>query len=387
MTNATAIIKYRFFSICGLFFIKRGDIVTDDIVVIFAKTTDFTMIKKQLHSIKDLAELSGFSLSSVSRALDPSRAHLVKPESRKRILDIARHHNFSINQSARRLRSAHTEIISALTYAPGDLRTKFFGYEFNSLNRRELATVESRVAEYNYALKLHMIDQDFMPDSGFIDRKRTDGVIFISYHGTEYLEKLRQTGIPYIYASNFIDRERQEIPFVTRDLNPGYREAIEYFISAGMQKFAYAAPVADKYPQLSPPSRRTQIIALFDEYKLKHPDILTLQDYYSIRKLAADWTPELFEVLFCANDVIAEWFVREFRYLGIKVPEQIKIVGYDNDTLYHDGENGIASIGLPPGEMFRGAVDLLMNMVKNGKCDNSCRKIYNTKFFLRESCL
>ena len=334
-------------------------------------------------SLKELAGISGFSLSSVSRALDPSRAHLVKEESRLKIQSFARQYGFSINPAARRLRSAHTEIISVLAYAPRSDRP--FGHEFTSLNSRALATVERRISEYNYEMKLHMIG-DALPGPEFIDPRRTDGVLFISYHGDEYTEALDRAGIPGIFASNYIDPARRDVTSVTLDWSTGHRKAVDFLMRSGVRRIAYAGP---EFMTIPPRLRRALKVetALRERGMYEPENFFVVENYYDIRDLVSRWQPEMFDALFCSNDVIADWFVREFRYHGIDVPGRVRIIGHDNDTLYHRGDSGIASIGLEPETMFQGAVDLLMEMVRSGKCEKGCRRIYETDFFIRESCL
>ena len=73
------------------------------------------MASTEVHTIADIAEIAGVSKSTVSRALNDSP--LIGAETKERIREIAREHNFQMNDPARRLSLRQSHVVALVTYA------------------------------------------------------------------------------------------------------------------------------------------------------------------------------------------------------------------------------------------------------------------------------
>ncbi|MDD5663980.1 MAG: LacI family DNA-binding transcriptional regulator [Victivallaceae bacterium] len=120
--------------------------------------------------MKHLAKMSGMSLSSVSRALDPARRHLVRPATREKILKYAKEVNFSVNMPARQLRRKQSEVITVVVFQLPN-KNKNFSNEFVSpSNGRDIIQKLSYfIKAKNYDMKLEFIAEgEMIPDSNMI---------------------------------------------------------------------------------------------------------------------------------------------------------------------------------------------------------------------------
>jgi len=338
-------------------------------------------------SLKSIALESGYSLSTVSRALDPSRCHLVRLPTREKIQACAARHRFSINSSARRLKLNCTETITAVAFRH-DLRRQLFSHEFVSLtvSQDDLEGVVSAARERHYDTKVEYIspDQDLsVLASELLDKNRTDGVIFISYYGLAFQPRLEELRLPHMYMSRYMDLARQDVPYVGLERRTGYEEALERMLAEGRERIGWLGiPVARGTP------RNRKILAeLLQERGLYREELFhDISDYYMLRQVLSMYSPGRYDAIFCSNDVMADWVVRELRHLGVTVPDALRVIGYDNDPGFHtDDQRGISSIGLPRQAMCWCAVDLVIDMIEDYDAIRPSREVFYSQFFLRET--
>lgn len=315
------------------------------------------------HSLKHIAKLSGVSLSSVSRALDPARSHMVRPELRTKILKFVNEENFSVNLSARRLRLNKAEVITVIVYLDS-FKHKNFSVEFvsPSAGRDDIQCLSAAIKARHYDMKLEFIVPGQQLPYHVFDRNRTDGVIFVSYYGTEYVDYLEKSRLPNLYMSRYIDTGRHDVGLVGLNREPGYRQAIEALLKAGHRRFAWFSPPTQT-------SLRVNINItndLFHEYgifdeRLFLPTICSYYDIQGILKVRRD-----VDAIFCSNDVIADWVIRELRRNGVRVPDDVSVIGYDNDPAYHgEWTNNVATIEAPKSLMAETAVEELLKNIND----------------------
>lgn len=336
------------------------------------------MAEKKQHSLKYIAKLSGASLSSVSRALDPARSHMVRPELREKIRKYVDRTNFSVNLSARRLRLNKAEAITVIVYLDS-FKHKNFSIEFASpsAGRDDIQCLSAAIKARNYDMKLEFIVPDQTLPYHIFDRNRTDGVIFVSYYGTEYVDYLKKNKLPNLYMSRYIDSKRHDVGLVGLNREPGYREAIETLLKAGRRRFVWFSPPF----QTSLRVNIHIVNELFHEYgvfdeRLFLPTIGNYYDIHGILKVRRD-----VDAIFCSNDVIADWVVRELRRDGVRVPDDVSVIGYDNDPAYHgEWTNNVASIGAPKALMAETAVEELIRIINHENAEPDPHVLLDTIF-------
>lgn len=313
------------------------------------------------HSLRHIAELSGVSLSSVSRALDPVRCHMVRPAVREKIRKCVNEVNFSVNLSARRLRLNKAEVITVIVYLDS-FKSRNFSVEFvsPSAGRDDIQCLSAAVKAHHYDMKLEFIVPGQQLPYHIFDRNRTDGVIFVSYYGTEYVEYLEKIGLPNLYMSRYIDTNRRDVGLVGLNREPGYRQAIELLLKEGRRRFAWFSPL-----MLTSLRVNINIVnELFHEYGIfdKTRFLTNIGSYYDIQDVLKK--RDIADAIFCSNDAIANWVVRELRRNGVRVPEDVAVIGYDNDPAFQgEGTSSLATIDAPKATMAGIAVKQLLNII------------------------
>ena len=326
-------------------------------------------------SMKELALRTGLSLSSISRALDPARAHLVKPSTREKIRREAERMNFTVNLAARRLKLNRTETITAAVLRD-DLVGKLFAPELNSrtMMSYDIQLLAGIMKNAGYDLKIEFFNETMPLDANVFDRNRTDGIIFCSYWGREYGELLRRSGLPSVFMSRYIELDRTDVSFVGLDRTPGFRQAVGSLTAAGKSRIGW----------LGVPGVRSRAILemLLRERSLYFPEnFFEMRSYFDLRDTVDSLTG--LDAVFCSNDVIADWMFRELEYR--KIARRPIIIGYDNDPGF-PAENGFrrfATIGHEGNPMPALAAEILLKQIRSGSAGGgeTLRRIVPAKFF------
>lgn len=316
---------------------------------------------KQQHSMKKLAEYTGYSIASISRALDPKRAHMVKESTRKKIAQAVRELKFSVNVSARRLKIQRTEVISVAI-----LRSEFrqsFSHEFSPLavNADDIQLLEIAAKKYGYDLKLEFFSESYPLSAQFFDHNRTDGIIFLAYCGHDYDNILTASGLPTVFMSRYINTATEQRHFVGLNREPGFRQAVESLAAQQMKKIGWIG-----IPRSNMSVKDRILETLLREYELfNEARFYEVENYYQLRE-KIPFLAKL-DAVFCGNDTIADWIAREFRYCKITPP---LLIGYDNDPGFREQAdfNSIGHSGNPMPELAVKMLDhLICNPEKRGK--------------------
>ena len=152
-------------------------------------------------NLKSIAQELGISPSTVSRVVNGNKNFSVSPELREKIQNVVLKENFSINPSARRLRRSKTEVITVIVYLDS-FKQKTFSVDFvsPSTGRDDIQCLSAAIKARYYDMKLEFILPEQQLPAHVFDHNRTDGVIFVSYFGTEYVRYLEECGLPNLSA-------------------------------------------------------------------------------------------------------------------------------------------------------------------------------------------
>ena len=248
------------------------------------------------------------------------------PEIREKVREVIRKYNYVPNQMAKNLFSQTSNSIAIFVY---DLSNPFFIALTKALNNIAFDnhftllicdTENNKEKEEKYLRYCQSIRC-----TGSI---LTEGVDFDLFTGADYTQKI-----------SCLDRSiGKEYSFVTSDNYSGIQRLVDYLYNLNHRRIAYAGP---KEPYQSAITRKTSYmdalvshgIAVDESYIFEHgrfsPDI-------GARALGYFWSlSEPPTAVVCANDQIAQTLIMTAYKLGISVPGNISVVGYDGvDTSY-----------------------------------------------------
>ena len=312
-------------------------------------------------SISDIARLAGVSASTVSRALAGSK--MISLETRSRINDLVREHGFQLNQMARNLRLKRTNaigIVFPLGHEAAQLVSDPF---FVSM----LGHIADEVTARGYDLMLTRVIPD---DGGWLDRLvssgRVDGVIVIGQSDQE--AALRRVSAGYDPIVVWGERaDGQDYCSVGTDNVAGGAIAARHLLDAGRRRILYAGH--DDVPEIS--ARHAGFVAAHREAGIEPagaiPAPFTPDRAYQLFADHLAARPKL-DGIVAASDVIAMAAIRALTEKGLRVPEDVAVIGYDDIPLASQMSPSLTTIRQDLGEGAHQLVDRLFRRLGGERC-------------------
>ncbi|HTY55919.1 MAG TPA: LacI family DNA-binding transcriptional regulator [Candidatus Binataceae bacterium] len=309
--------------------------------------------------MKEVAEQANVSLSTVSYVLNNSGP--VAADRRARVLAAVRELRYTPNEAARRLKRRSALAIGL--FVP-DLVNQFFALLAQGVERaaseRDVLVVLS-APEGN--------DEAESRNARLLRSQRVDGVIYLSgtAASTSSLLELISLG-PVV----LVDERRPglDLPAVLSDGRRGAREIARYVLEQGHERVSViAGPASSWTAEQRLAGYREAFAALGHD-----PDQLVVftGDYRqgSGRELAAQALDgpagKRPTALLCANDLMAVGAVEYCRAAGLRVPEDVSIVGFDDIPVAALLTPRLTTVSQPAFEMGYRATTILLDRIKEG---------------------
>lgn len=314
------------------------------------------MSRKQV-TIREVAALAETSISTVSKYLN-SRPY-VSEQARERVAAAIKALEYVPNHSARSLVRGQSGIVGVLIPS---FQNPYQSDLLDGMNSSAaMLGIKLLVATSGNASKSdnHML-------TGLLN-SGVDGIIMTSAHMTDRnLIKPIAARIPVVLAGRHIDDE--EIDYVVIDNCTGGKLAASHLAKLGHQQIAYIDGPSDI---VDFSERRAGFMRQLQEYRLELDEKLVFSgsptsDFgrsitravMSRRKSARP------TAIFAAADWIAIGALAEARALGIKVPDDLSVIGFDNVSLWHLSGTPLTTIDAQPSKVGQRALTLLMRRIQ-----------------------
>lgn len=318
-------------------------------------------------SHRDIALAMNINQSTVSRALDPARCHLVSRETREKVGEMVARLGFRPNIHARRVRTSCSE---AITLVLDDITTPTVSYpDFNAhASRLFMMAVKGVIdgaTENEFDVKLlplhsqQPLEQDFMlRRMGF---PYSDGVIFLGFHHLAGIyDLIRKLDVPCLALHG--GHSTLPMPKVETDLAPGYMAAVRALAELGHRDIAFAAPVAPEEGNTRRERFELYRRAMRELGLEAHIRMVITPTALDLRRAAEHFAASReFSALLCFNDAMADLWRREIEYLGLSAGRDLSLVGCDGNPAYRD----MATVRIPFYEMGYAAGKHLAQTIKN----------------------
>lgn len=309
-------------------------------------------------TLKDVAAAAGVHVSTVSRALSPEKRHLVNDETRAEIKEVADRLNYRPDNVASSLRRGRTNVIGVVV---ADLSNPFIGPVLrgieNALGGRQIMPmmVESRDSSDRLArVTEHLVDH------------RVDAIIATAGR-TGDLSTLRKVAarVPLVLAVRALPK--LQVPTVAHDDVLGGRLAAEHLIGLGHQHLAALVGPDDisSFRERGRGFREAANAAGQSVLEISDVTVLpTIDEGRRLMRLLLDGhSDDLPTGVFVHNDSMAVGALDAAREAGLRCPEDISIVGYNNNPLTGYLNPPLTTIHLPGYELGRMAADTVIAML------------------------
>lgn len=324
-------------------------------------------------TIKDVARTAGVSISTVSHAL--SGGGSLKPETRQRVIEIATQMHYMPDLYGSNLRAKETNIIGLFV---ASMAGSYYGVLAD--------TLYNSCKKKGYDLDIYITDYSSQVTKKIMS-KRIDGAVIL-HSGLTYddVNILKKIEIPVV----FLDREisHKYIGSVVFDSYGAGRQIGEYFIRMGFKNMAFIQGAMGTYDSLERYKGYRDALAEAG-LQLKNTNILygafeKTTSYYAMKGFIESGN-ELPDAIFAANDLSAIGCIEALSEAGIKVPQDVSVVGCDDIDIsewYRPALTTIKTHFEKHGEL---AAKQLLSMIQEGS-DGTVEKIHG-ELVERDSCI
>ncbi|WP_394238695.1 LacI family DNA-binding transcriptional regulator [Niallia oryzisoli] len=325
--------------------------------------------------IADVAKLANVSTATVSRVL--SNTGKVKKETSEKVLAAIKQLNYQPNILARQLRTLETKTI--LVVVP-DISNPFFS--------KVLRGIEVVADENGYQVLLGDTINKPEHEIAFLDilrQKKADGMILLTARSDrKSLEQLTKE-YPVVLACEYI--EGAAIPTVSIDNISSARKITEHLIQLQHERIAtITGPLhvvlgRDRLKGFQ--QAMTQYSLPLDQCLIQEGDFTLESGCNQMLKLLALENPPT--AVFAANDEMAMGAIKAIKSKGLKVPNDIAVVGFDDIKFASIFEPALTTISQPTFEIGEKAIELLISLINNKPIQKE-QYILEDKLIIRESC-
>jgi LacI family transcriptional regulator len=278
-------------------------------------------------TLHDVARKAGVHPSTVSRALDPTKSDRVKESTRQRIIDVADELGYRPDMVARGLQSGRTGTIGVVVADLG-----------NTFVTPLLHGIAAAIEEAEMLSVIAESQDDYIRLSGILDHmlsRRVDGIVVVAARtGDQSVLEATNRLVPVVLASRPL--ENTPLHQVTHDNEKGGRLAAEHLKGLGHQAIAQLEGPADvlNFPRRASGFR--SVVETGGLVELEVPDRAerpTMEEGQRLMELLLEASTELPTAVFAHNDLMAIGALTVLRARGLRVPEDISLVGYNDMPL------------------------------------------------------
>jgi DNA-binding LacI/PurR family transcriptional regulator len=330
-------------------------------------------------TIKDVANEAGVSIATVSRVLN--NKDRVKSSTRKKIEDAIVKLDFKPDQIARTMINKETKTIGLLV---PNLKNEFWAGVATAIQdelwKEGFTTLLCATTGFEDSA-----EREGAFIKNFIQR-RVDGVIYATmsgYHSTGYhpaIKELIDSNIPVVAFD-------QNIPNVSKVRGAhiqGALIAVEHLIRLGHERIAYlGGPLLSPDRELGFRNAHTLNGLNVDESIIKRGNPTHEFGNYAMLELLK--SKEKFTGVFCANDMIALGAMQCLIDAGVRIPEDVAVVGYDDIQMAHLIKPALTTVQQPISEMSSEVVTLLLKLIDKPNLPPK-NLMFDMKLIIRESC-
>jgi LacI family transcriptional regulator len=305
--------------------------------------------KNMTITIKDISQVAGVSYSTVSKALNDSP--LVKPETKAKIMKIAKDMGYQPNLAAKQLVSKQSKVIGVIwptleRVVPSVLVTK----------------LNEELSRHSYSMILSISPVNTSMD--LFKRFQVDGVIAFDEQGHEILEA---TPLPII---TFGVGKNKGFPVIDVNYQEAMQTAVAYLHHLGHRKITYIgdfSPIDDRQKEKYYGFQHAmqQLGLPLNSSNLINTAGLDWYDGFMATKRLLQSTTDIPTAIIGSSYDISAGIIRALREANKIIPNDISVISYDNISQMTNMEIPITCVGVPIEEIAHQIVVTLLQMIKD----------------------
>lgn len=310
-----------------------------------------------MSTIKDVAARAEVSIKTVSRVINHESG--VAVATRERVERAIRDLNYVPNLSAQRLKRGKSDLLALiLPRVKSPYAIKLFSSFLAEARKRQ------------YSILVLENDPDMVQGTRFIKRAimhhRVDGLIFAppGSDNTELITYVRQQHVPYVAITpNHLDAKQLSVEPTNRQ---GALEATRYLIGLGHKRIAHITCLpSERFSQ----DRLAGYCAALEEAGLPILDELIYPGNNSVESghgaaIELLELPQMPTAIFAGNDEMAVGVIMAALHMGIKVPDDVSVLGFDDAPIGQQVYPRLTTVAQPIEEIARISLEKLVALIE-----------------------
>ena len=336
--------------------------------------------KKEV-TIYDIAQKLALSSATISRGLQNHPA--INKNTRKKIQDAAKELGYRHNNFASNLRKQKTNTIGVIVH---ELNSNFI--------TSVLAGIEKITTEAGYDLIIAHSSESFQKEAANalnLFHKRVDGLIAslaFNTDGLEHYKPYEEKGIPVIFFDR-VEENGESTKVIIDNYKCGY-EATSHLVEQGCKRIALVT--ANLKRNVYAQRHKGYMDALFDHNLPYHKELVLIKDLSE--QFGVEAALQMMKMkpmpdgVFITNDFSAAVCMQTLKEHGVRIPEDIAIVGFNNDAISKIVEPQLSTINYPGKDIGEIAARNLINHLKGiANIINTNTIVVRSELIIRKSSL
>lgn len=333
------------------------------------------------NTIQSISEQTGYSVSTVSRVLSgKAQRSRISQKAIEIIKAEAKRVNYTPNLLAQGLRTSRTYTIGLTV--PG-IDNPFF------------ATLASTVVENLKLAGYHTLladslenEKDFESSLLMFRSRSVDGIIAVPVGNTSAAVEDIAGNIPTVLIDRYF--EGTSLPYICTDNYAGGYMATEYLINRGCRNILSIQGVEGSTPSMERVRGFKDAISAHSEKQIEYAivgDAFSVENGYDqVKRIFSDGVR--YDAVFAYSSTILLGAIRAFRELGVRIPEQVGIISFDNNGFLDFLDPAITRIEQPLSEIGgRLASQVLIDIIENKHQDlPPVQRLIAPTLIVRDSC-
>ena len=308
-------------------------------------------------TIKDLARESGYSLGTVSRVLNGHPN--VSEKARKAVMAIVEAQGFELNTNAKNLKQTQGNCVLVMVKGRGN---ELFASMVEQYQTIFAGTSHPLIIDY-----IDELDHEVRRAAALCREKKPLGILFLGGNPKNFREEFSKIQVPSVLVTvDGRDLGFENLSSVTADDRKGAAAAVDYLLRSGHRDLLVLG--ADR--ELSGPAhdRYQGCLEACEDYGLRFEESryytcrFSYQSGYETMSRALDDGVRC-SAIFAMADVIAIGAIRAIREHGLRVPEDISVVGYDGLDIGDFLQPRLSTIAQPTDAMAKQSARMLLQQI------------------------
>ena len=316
-------------------------------------------------TLYEIAQKAGVSISTVSRVLNDDKKKPASKATREKILKIAYETKYITKEpSAPALNSTVSErkilcLLSNIAYNYSDY---FYSQIFHGIQE------ESAYYQWRLMQQISAVDLEKESLRKEISDENIDGIILLGRWKKKNIDFIQSCTSNIVYAG--LNKLENEIDQVICDTYTAVNAMIDYLVSCGHSHIGFIGVIDKENVSELNEHRFTAYCDALSRHHIsldmrlcKNSELTSEDAYQATMELIKE--NSLPDALFCSTDICAIAAISALRSQGIRVPEDISVVGHDNIDLSEFTEPKLTTINMQKSDLGKFAVKLLNDRITN----------------------